>query len=470
MNIRNKTFKKISIGIFIYGSILAILLYNSTKPTVQVYYNEYLILLFSYLVVGLIMFYTIIKYKIDVFQPFILISILYLFIFTITPMVFIIQENTQAHGVDIMDGCIKATIIYMISYIAFSSGYILKKFSFNSSKFNNEFKLSRLERKYILIISYLIWIVSYFCSAIYMISIGRGIVYMLTFGAGGTVKESLGGGGLAFISNFSYCMIIPLIYIIFFSKSKLIKFTLLYITLSFYISRGFRFIIVILIGSIIISWYRKRRTKPSVTTIAVLILSFLLFIAALGYARRDLKNGNDVDWSSFGIENITYALESNFDIYKPFYGIVSKYPSEFSYTYGRALIGETITMFVPRAIWPNKPLAENSSVLMAIRRSVSDFAVLNAGMAVPNIAEFYIDFGIIGCIILMFIFGYIAKYITKYYFVPNNNIHYIILYSVIMPTFMQLVIRGYMPSNFYLVLFLIMPSVLIRYLVKVINR
>lgn len=462
MTVNKTNLLKINMIIITYLLIGILLFANFNFNVQQEYFKEYIVLLISYFTVAGIFILIVIKYNIDIFQPFILISILYICIFSITPMLLIVQGKTDAHGVDVMAGCIKATIIYMISYIAFVAGYVLFNIKLNKIDYlknDNEIKYNKNK---ILKMSFIIWLVSYILSMLYLAGIGRNPIYVLTIGSKGIVQSTSIGGLLGFISNFSYCMIIPYIYIFFFSKNTFFKLIIGYLTLTVYLARGFRFIIIIMFASLIVAYYRNKKKKPSTYTIIIILTIALVFIGALGFARRDLKTGGNVDWKSFGIENIVYALESNFDIYKPFYGIVQNYPSNYEHTFGKSIFLETIMMFIPRAIWPSKPLAIDSSVLLAIRRSVSEFSILVAGMAVPNIGEYYVDFGVIGCIILMFLFGTASKWTTRFYFRKNNNLHDIILYSVILPSFLQIVIRGYTPSVFYIVLFLILPNFFIR--------
>ncbi len=463
---KNKNqFLKLNLSFSMYCIIGIIILFNIENSKHTIYYKEYIVLSISYFLVAAISFWSIISKKIDIFQPYILISILYLCIFIFTPMIFIINGKTDAHGTDVMGGCIKATVIFVFSYIAFTIGYIKYKVKLINPKFTTKFIMTEYIRKKTVIISCYIWIISYLLTILHLISSGKNIIQILTIGGIGATNTYGSNSLLGFVSNFSFCMIIPWMYICFLSKNKLLKIIITYLTATAYIIRGFRYIIIIMIVAFAITYYRKRNKKPGVLIIILGVISLLVFIGALGYMRNNLRTGVGTEWNSFGIDKILYALESNFDIYKTFYAIVEHYPAEYSYTFGKSMFFETIIMFVPRMFWPNKPLAIDASVVLAIRRSVSEFAITNAAMATPNIGEFYVDFGIIGCIIFMFILGVVAKWTTKYYFAPNNNIKYIILYSVIMPTFLQLIIRGYTPSNFYLVIFLLMPYKIINILV-----
>lgn len=466
MKIKKKDLLKLNIVFYVYSIIGIITLMYISDSFKTPYYREYVILCIAYFIVGGIFLWSIVKNQMDIFQPFILISIIYFCIFIFTPMIFIIQGKTDAHGVNIMNGCVKATIIFVFSYMSYVIGYNFYKIKLGEKQVVKKYYISTNQKRKIVIICFVLWSIAYILTLVHLFSKGNNLIQILSIGKV-KAENTYGANSLmGFISNFSFCMIIPWLYICFFSKSKVLKIVITYLTLTAYIIRGFRYIIVIMGISLIITYYRKRKKTPTFIIVVLGIISLLVFIGVLGYMRNSLRTGVATDWKSFGIDNITYALESNFDIYKTFYGIVEHYPSDYSYTFGTSMFLETIVMFIPRVIWPGKPLAVDASVVLAIRRSVSEFAISNAAMATPNLGEFYVDFGIGGCLICMFIFGVISKWTTKFYFIKNDNIEYIMLYAVVMPTFLQLVIRGYTPSNFYLVVFLLAPF----FIIKMFNR
>ena len=84
-----------------------------------------------------------------------------------------------------------------------------------------------------------------------------------------------------------------------------------------------------------------------------------------------------------------------------------------------------------------------------------------SGMAFPNIGEFYFEFGPIGVVVCMFIFGVLCanlKVILK----KADDIEELIIYSVTFLALVQIIGRGYIPSNFYLLIFLNLPMFLLE--------
>ena len=91
------------------------------------YKYESIFIISSYFIVLLIYSIAIIKDGFDIFQPLHFITILYICIFIFCPLYLIYQGRTTVNGSYIMDGCIKATIVYILSYLSFVCGYLIKK-------------------------------------------------------------------------------------------------------------------------------------------------------------------------------------------------------------------------------------------------------------------------------------------------------------------------------------------------------
>ena len=90
----------------------------------------------------------------------------------------------------------------------------------------------------------------------------------------------------------------------------------------------------------------------------------------------------------------------------------------------------------------------------------------DSGYAMPNISEYYLDFGVVGCVLGMFLFGKFLKKLKCLYEYDADSKHSLILYSVMYPALMQVVLRGYSPSYIYLLLFYAFPVIFIRLFVR----
>lgn len=443
-----------------YLLINVFMLYNMQNIVDYNYYKDYIFLMIIYNLIAIILFITYLKNHIDMFEPIVLVSVLYIMIFCITPMINIVNGDTLCLGIDVMDGLPKATLIFFISYLYFYSGYYL----------NSKIKIKKIHidindtknrnKKYVSNVAITIWILCYICTIIHMMATGKGLMYIITGGIIGNINsDATSVTSIEFLSMFSYSMIPAWMYIYIYSNNDKLKVLLWILTLTSYMVRGFRFIIVILVFAPIIYTYIKNNKRPNLLICMVILLISIFAVGIIGFVRDSIRFGTEINWNDFNLEFILDAIKENFNIYMPFYGLVESIPKEHGYTLGRQFI-YTFTMFIPRIIWPEKP---QPIVKDLIGISISEQAV-KSGLAWPNLGEFYSEFGIIGTIICMFIFGSVLGLSKRLYQGKNRDNDSLIAYSIILPSCLQLITRGYTPSNFYLVIFLLMPIRIIKIL------
>lgn len=136
--------------------------------------------------------------------------------------------------------------------------------------------------------------------------------------------------------------------------------------------------------------------------------------------------------------------------------VINYVPRNVSFQYGSELINDIFSAFLPRFLWPTK-------------RVVSDYKRFNyytgynlsstTAMTIGVIGDFYINFGFLGTIILMFLFGYLlAKFINLFYklYIVKSSINIIWL-----PFIFSYLIR---PGNeFYMVINHLIKGMVILY-------
>lgn len=123
------------------------------------------------------------------------------------------------------------------------------------------------------------------------------------------------------------------------------------------------------------------------------------------------------------------------------------------YIYFDQIFMYTIIMIVPRAIWPQKPGNPGTKAqLYGLNQ-----AAVSSGFAYPCLGEYYYSFGTIGVVFFMGVIGHwLANAALKYRVNSSKDID-LVIYSVTVAMMLQLLIRGYTPGNFYLVLALYIP-------------
>lgn len=455
MDNKLKKLKKISIAL-VFLSICILIIYNIPYNNINI--NNYIFISLVFIILGSIVTVLSIKFNIFIFEPFVLITVVYFSIFIFRPLMDIVNNDTLSSGVDVMGGCIKTTLIFTISYLMFIVGYCTKNNikckKLTKNKCNDRNIIKEIDKKKLLLASYVIWIICFGISLIYLILTGKSISYIFSLGNSGQMNSI--ESDIGFIGNISYSIILPWLYIFIHSKKYILKITISYLTLIIFLATGFRFPIVVIMLSPIVYYYCKKKKNPSLIIITSVLLGLLLMAGAVGFMRVGIRHGTGINWSEFNIEDILAVFDSDLTIYKPFYAIVENYPKNYQFYYGYEMILATLTMFIPRFIWPNKPITISATVITNI---INLQASLNA-QAYPSIASVYLEFGAIGCIVVMFIIGMICSALKKMYL--EGDEFSLVLYAVILPAILQLLIRNHIPSLVYFIIFLCIPNIFIK--------
>lgn len=395
--------------------------------------------------------------KIDIFSPLLLLTIIHLLLFEITPIICLLNGDILWFDLDLWRGSIKGT---WYSTIGFLSLYISYFYWSNNRNLNNKNKehinetADYTNKGNLLYINLIIWSFAFLMHIIYLFNTGKGLMYILTLGVSDSSDVQESNSSLLFLGIIAYAMLPSYLYIFFLSKSRVLKIVLFYLMITTFIMRGFRFIIVAIIISPIIVMFLKKHSRPKLLHILAVLIILLLMIGFVGSTRTELRNGQGVKENinqSMTIESITYTVTDNFSIFKTYYGIIEHIPKDMNYTLGEQIVKYTIIMFVPRAIWSNKPQPIIREILST---SVSPYASI-AGTAYPYIGEYYHEFGLLGIIVFCFFLGQFCKRIN--YLKEEKDIHSIVLFATLYPLLFQILIRGYTPSNFYMILFVILP-------------
>lgn len=447
--------KKLSDYVILLLMVISVIMLSYFTPEVQVHelYSCYQHILVQLIIFVLVFFYLVFKKNIDIIEPISLITVIHLLLFEITPLISIYSNDILWFDEYVWDGCILATWISTLGYFFLLFGY----FGLSNNKMDYGVKKTIKNPKKIYRVNLMIWAIAFMSNCIYLVTEGKNVLYILTFGGSGTVDANLvNNSSFAFLGAIAYAMISSYLYIFVLSKNKLIKCILFYLMLSSFFLCGFRFIIVAVIVSPLILICLKNQKRLSIVQVLIVLLLLSFMVGFVGLIRDSVRIGekfNDI-FSILNVEYIKDILIENFSIYKTYYGIVANIPSKMGYTMGSVMIIYTLVMFIPRGIWPNKPYPISQKV-NAI--AVSEYAS-KAGTAYPYIGEYYHEFGICGVCIFMFLLGKICKYLKKYIY--KKDLNSMVLYSSIFPLLLQIMIRGYTPSNFYLILFVMFPIII----------
>ena len=121
------------------------------------------------------------------------------------------------------------------------------------------------------------------------------------------------------------------------------------------------------------------------------------------------------------------------------------YTDTFGFSYGKQLIG-ALLFFVPRSIWPGKPIGTGATVVSSLQQS----SFTNVSM--PFIGESYINFGVVGVVFFAVIVGSVVSRIDRAYWANKDDFRIInIIYPFVIFYFFFLQRGDMMSAGAYLI-------------------
>ncbi len=180
---------------------------------------------------------------------------------------------------------------------------------------------------------------------------------------------------------------------------------------------GERAVLFILILSPIIYEYIKRNKIPKLTHIIAIILILFVIFGLVGTLRVSIQSNKINSYNkSINLNDIWLEFSYDTGIYNPFYAMVKNIPQRYNFVYGYTYLA-AIEQPIPRALFPNKGRGP------AIGLNIFNGNPLPAetGTAYPIIGDFYVNFGIIGIVIFMFIFGILLRLLWEYLMLLGKN-------------------------------------------------
>ena len=445
----------------------------------------YSYLIISYfIVVGLIVI-AIIRHRLYLFEPFSFISLLYVCIFIYRPIQDLFLHSISYSGVDLVPFGPKATVIFTVGFIAFYLGYFSLKRSKhvlsenkelddhesvledNQDPVLDELKETILDDNTESISSlFIMWAIFFACCIICLISQGLSLRYLFSLGSQGGRIENEGNTVLLFLSNFAISLLVVWLMIIVRSKNVALKIFITVLTIIYLIMRNGRWLVLIMALSPFVYYYTKKKKHPRAVWLVGLGSIALIVFAWMQFNRYNIVTGKNLLWfnESYNpsLEVLLAPFDSDFTTYKTFYGMVNNIPSIYPYMHGSTFL-YVFTLWIPRFLWPSKP---DNPVRDMIEYSLGSRA-RTAGRAVANFGEYYANFGAVGVIVLMFLFGYISAKLKNMYEMPTEN--RLIMYSILYPLMFQWVARGNFSGNFFYTLFAFIP-IIFQWFINQINR
>lgn len=459
--------KKTSILVLLFIYILGIMYFASNIPFGDTYlFEKYLFVFISYLVMFPIILCVVVKMDVYIFEPFTLIVGLTFLTYSVGPMMSVILGDTSLNGFDVFDGCIEATVIYMISLAVFMLVYYSKsKYTDSMGIENDYYEDNDVDIQKIIIISYILLFIGMAVNIYDMLLKGFSFDYMLSLGMMGNRDMEIETETIGGLSSFGSMIFIPLLYLDKYERKKWIPVILRITCVVIALTRGTRFPIIVLVLSPIVMHFIERKKSPKGSTVLLIAALGVLLVGGVQMLRTSTRLGTGIEgakWDQFNVLYIYGAFQGNFDMYKTLYAAINYFPSKEMFTLGQQMILCTLIWMIPRGLWPGKPVSYAMDVIK--ERWMGKGAVRGA-FACGQLTEYYFEFGILGCIVCMGLFARFCQYL-KVKYVNSKNIHDYVMYAVMFPTLMQLVIRGATQMNVWSIIFMLLPMFAAEFIIK----
>lgn len=393
---------------------------------------------------------------IRLFEPFTMVSTVFTLTLFVAPVIEFGMGNVSRFGIDVSGNTLIATSAAILGYTGFFIGYelyhptLLRNPSFSRRDVCSEDKLvSRVALSF--------WLFAYaLCLYNYLVR-GYGLTYILTAGFGGEAAGDVSEDSLAFLAYAKYSLVGCWMCLFAFSKNKLVLITTYVLSSSMLLFGGSRSsLLLILIAPLAFRYIRLGR-EPKVRSVLIAVITLVFAFAAIQVTRNDVKLGGGFSLDGYNLFEMFSPYLNEVEGYKVYYALFNVFPEKMDHLFGGQMFGYTLTMLVPRTIWPGKPDAAIHDIVY----QAMGLEALQRGNSYPFIGELFVEFGIAGCFIGMLLLGVLCKKIGQLRFCRDADIFRLIEYCLLYPALFQFMIRGYFPSNCMMLLFLLVPVLLV---------
>ncbi len=225
------------------------------------------------------------------------------------------------------------------------------------------------------------------------------------------------------------------------------------VSMGLFISLGFRYRIVLMLGSIAIVYYYGRGKRPNLAVAAGGIFLLIVFMGILNITRqygsglntKKLEGGNTTEYYESGLRESLIFQTSG--------AVIDIVPERHPHA-GMQPVWSTLMFPIPSAIYPDK----NSGEYLFDTLDIIYGRKISKGSAMMSYGEYYLAFGWTGIVIGSFLIGWFSKKLWYWYSVNNDNPFVIVVYAVSVTYLYIILSRGYLPQVTMLFFFTVYPA------------
>lgn len=343
-------------------------------------------------------FRVVIGKRVDVFEPIYAIAGFYFLLFVFTPW------SLLKNGARLETEMVAWALLYaIVGILAFYAGYFARighLISFDLPGLPYRWRkreLSYIALAFILIGLFAIFVRFYIVLGVSPLYAMRGgiikYVYMLQeMGIGNLYLYLMSWVRIAFILLWAGFLFRRNV------KASWVAIAFLFALISAF-TTGFRSSIIFFFLMILMVWHYAHGKKVKLVGIVIILCLVLLSLTELQYFRF---HGTVTTSPSLSILELP--------TFEDFANIVDKVPDTYDYLFGRLYLQQITLAWIPRIIWPNKPVLSVNVFYTNIAQD-PDFRGVST---ITMLGDLYWNFGIAGIVMGMFLFGIFMRVVYAY--------------------------------------------------------
>ena len=164
-----------------------ILIFSAISNSTRGYVVEFIFLWFGYIYAITLFMVCTSRYNMDIFEPIIMMTFIYVLMFLVSPMLSILNGTTYVLGVEVFSACIPGTIISLIAYSSYYYGYYkTNSFRFDYRKQNTIQVVSNAQLAFICVCG---WFACFVITLAVVMASGKSLSYILSLGSNGEIID-----------------------------------------------------------------------------------------------------------------------------------------------------------------------------------------------------------------------------------------------------------------------------------------
>jgi oligosaccharide repeat unit polymerase len=233
------------------------------------------------------------------------------------------------------------------------------------------------------------------------------------------------------------------------------------VSIGIFLTLGFRYRLVLLMGSLVIVYYNHLQKRPNLVLASVAIFLFIAFMGIVNISRQygaglnvsKIENKDTQDYYKSGLREALIFQTSG--------AVIDIVPEKHPHV-GFAPVISAILFPVPSGLLPGK----NSAKYLFDTLDKIYGKKVSKGSAMMAYGEYYLAFGWVGIIIGFLFLGWFSRKLWNWYLQQSNNALAVVTYAVSVTYLYVIISRGYLPQVVMLFFFTVFPVYVVIYLVR----